>query len=124
MAGSGNPDEALTYAGRFASMGRHPHSVGVMASAHAIAGRTAEAHALLAELVKRSETEYVAPALIASVHRWLGDYDGMYEWLERGFAIHDWWLARAHVEPWFAGVRNEPRFQELIQRVGVAPVRR
>jgi serine/threonine protein kinase/tetratricopeptide (TPR) repeat protein len=119
----GNPEEALFFANRFASLGRHPHSVGVMASAHAIAGRTNEARALLAELVKRSETEYVAPILMASVHRWLGEYDAMYEWLERSLAVHDWWLGRIHVEPWFRDLRNEPRFQAIVQRVGVAPAR-
>ena len=118
----GHPEEALVYAGRFASLGRHPHSVGVMAAAHAVAGRETEARALLAEIVTRSATEYVAPVLVASVHRWLGEYEQMYEWLEKAIAVRDWWLGRIHLEPWFQAVRHEPRFQSVVERVGVAPV--
>jgi len=118
----GRPDDALRYAERFASLGRHPHSVGVMASAHAIAGRLDEARRLLDEIVTRSRTEYVAPVLVASVYRWLGEYDQMFAWLERGMEVRDWWLARLHMEPWFLGVRDEPRFQDIVRRVGVAPV--
>jgi serine/threonine-protein kinase len=120
----GRGDEALKYAERFASLGRHPHSVGVMASAHAIMGRTNQARELLDEIVKRSASEYVAPVLVASVHRWLGEFDAMYEWLERGIAVRDWWLGRLHVEPWFRDLRHEPRFQSIVARVGVAPAHR
>ena len=119
----GRSDAALVYANRFASLGRHPHAVGVMASAHAIAGRLDEARALLDEIVRRSSTEYVAPVLVASVHRWLGDHDAMYEWLERAIAVRDWWLGRIHVEPWFREFREEARFKAIVTRVGVAPHR-
>jgi eukaryotic-like serine/threonine-protein kinase len=116
----GRPDDALRFAERFASLGRHPHSVGVMASAHAVAGRTDEARRLLDEIVRRSETEYVAPVLIASVHRWLGEHDAMYEWLERAIDARDWWLGRLQIEPWFTEFRNDARFKSILARVGIA----
>jgi serine/threonine-protein kinase len=117
----GRADRALAFASRFASLGRHPHAVGLMACAHAIAGRVDEARALVAELETRRSTEYVAPVLIASVYRWLGEHERLYEWLGRAVDERDWWLGRLHVEPWFVDLRHDPRLQAVIARVGVAP---
>jgi hypothetical protein len=116
----GRPERALAFASRFATLGRHPHAVGLMAAAHAIAGRMDEARTLVAELEARRAAEYVSPVLVASAYRWLGDGDRLYEWLRRAVDERDWWLGRLHVEPWFLDLHGDPRFQEVVARVGVA----
>ena len=74
------------------------------------------------EILRRRTTEYVAPTLIASVYRWLGDKDAMYQWLETAIDERDWWLGRLPFELWTKEIRSEPRYASVIGRVGLLPM--
>jgi hypothetical protein len=49
----------------------------------------------------------------------LGDADRAFEWLQKAFEARDWQMALLKVEPLFDGIRSDPRFAALVERVGL-----
>lgn len=98
---------------------RHVWGVANLACAHARAGNTAGARALLAELQERADGELVPAIAMAFTHAALGDIDAGIAALERSVAAGDYWLLAVDVEPLLAPLRADARFD-----VVVAPVRR
>lgn len=83
-------------------------------------GREADARALLAELEERAATDptICAPA-IATLHLHLGDHDRFYQWLNRGLDARDPYALALGVENLWDPARHEPRYQDLLRRVGL-----
>jgi len=88
-----------------------------LANALAVAGRTDEVRAMLAELSRRRAESYVSPWTLASIHAGLGDTGESLDWLERAFEERDPALAWLKVHPRFDALRAEPRFQALLARL-------
>jgi hypothetical protein len=49
----------------------------------------------------------------------LGDKDRAFEWLEEAFKAQDLWMEWIKVDPAFDGMRPDPRFADLLRRVGL-----
>jgi serine/threonine-protein kinase len=49
----------------------------------------------------------------------IGDKQCAFEWLEKGFQERDDLMINLKVEPVFDGLREDPRFQALVRRVGI-----
>jgi serine/threonine-protein kinase len=81
------------------------------------AGRKANAEAILAELLDRAKKEAVPALAIATIYYALGERDAMFEWLERAYNARDFWLIMLPVDPGFAELRRDARFEELMGRV-------
>ena len=81
------------------------------------AGRRSEADALL----KRLETtkDYVSPAELACLYSGLDQKEQALSALERAYAAHDLQMQFLGVAPYYDPLRSEPRFQELIRKVGL-----
>jgi serine/threonine-protein kinase len=88
--------------------------------AYALAGRQDEARKVLAELRKTSAETYVSSLDIAIIHAALGEIDPAFEWLERAYEERADHLAYLKVNPRLAALHSEPRFQELLRRLGLA----
>jgi eukaryotic-like serine/threonine-protein kinase len=91
----------------------------LLGHAHAVAGQEAEARRILAELRERRDRgEYVAPTEFAAIHLGLGEREAALDWLERHEADRG---ARIFlkIDPMFAPLRTEPRFQLLLRRLGL-----
>lgn len=89
-------------------------------AAHALAGRTDQARAMLAELMTESASRYVSAYDIATIHVALGDTPQALTWLEQAVeeaAPLTWGMK---VDPALAPLRAELRFQALLQRIGAA----
>jgi eukaryotic-like serine/threonine-protein kinase len=69
----------------------------------------------LQELSKR---EYVSPYEVAQVYARLGDREQVFGWLEKAFAERDSRIVALKVEPAFEHLRTDPRFQDLVKRIG------
>lgn len=65
---------------------------------------------------KRTE----AGMLFAPIYAALGEYEQALDWLEKAYEDHSSPLAWLKVDPWFDGLRDDPRFAELLRRVGLA----
>jgi predicted Zn-dependent protease len=98
---------------------RSPAVIGVLVRAYVHAGRRADAIRLLGELNKRRETGYVSSAAFVNAYLGLGDKEQAFAWLERAYQENSAILQFLKVHPHFDPLRNDPRFADLIRRVGL-----
>lgn len=91
-----------------------------LACALAKSGKQAEAWGLLEELLKLSTERYVPPYHIALVYNALGAREQTLVFLERGYSERDPKMVFLKVEPKWNNLRSDPRFQDLMRRVGFA----
>jgi serine/threonine protein kinase/tetratricopeptide (TPR) repeat protein len=81
-------------------------------------GRAADARKVIADLQEQSTKGYVAPSNFAKVYIGLGDKDQAFAWLEKGYQQRDFWLTFLRGDPIFDSLRSDPRFQDLLHRIG------
>lgn len=84
-------------------------------------GRVREARAVLARMDSLSPTEYVTPYAVALIHAALGDRDSAFLWLDRSVAERAHWLVWLNRDLRWQPLRADPRFSELVRRVGLPP---
>ena len=89
-----------------------------LAHAYAVAGRRDEARAILGEIEERSKNAYVPSYFSALVYAGLGDADRAFERLERAYQERSTVLAYLQLDPRLANLRGDPRFSDLLRRVG------
>ncbi len=100
--------------------GRHQWSVGDLFAEYAAQGRWDEANLLIEELRERSEREYVQPVWWVLGEALLGNLDAAFEALELAYAERDAILACAKYWPRFDLLRDDPRWDEFLQKMGLA----
>lgn len=83
-------------------------------------GKRAEALKALEELKAMSKKTYVSPGYVGIAYQALGDSDAEFAWLAKGYDERAEWLLWLTVDPLFDSQRNDPRFRDLVRRVGVA----
>jgi tetratricopeptide (TPR) repeat protein len=83
------------------------------------AGRTKEARQILDDLTELAKQKYVAPYFFAGIHIGLGENHRAIEYLEKSYEEHCHWLIYPHIDPSMDGLRNNPRFHDLLRRVGL-----
>lgn len=99
-----------------------PESVDALAflgHAQAVAGDAGAAEEVLAELDERAEDRYVSAGHRAVIHAGLGRADAALDWLDRAYEERYAWLVFLRVDPVYDALRGEPRFVELLERIGV-----
>ena len=99
--------------------GRVQLAVTSLAHAFALAGKQVEAEKLLAELRERSASEYVSSYLIAEIYVALGDKEAAFKLLDKAYNERSIDLVLAKVDPRLDPLRDDPRFADLIKRVGL-----
>ena len=100
-------------------MHRGPGALELLATAHARAGHRAEALRLIDELKKGRETGYVQATSFINPNLALGNYDEAFVWFERAYQGREGILQWLRVHPFFDPVRDDPRFKDLLRRVGL-----
>ncbi|HTF66105.1 MAG TPA: protein kinase, partial [Edaphobacter sp.] len=83
------------------------------------AGRAEEALQMLGDLTELAKKKYVAPYFLAGIHIGLGENERAIECLEKSYEEHSHWLIYLHLDPSMDGLRDNPRFQDLLQRIGL-----
>ena len=66
-----------------------------------------------------AKSGYAPPVLVAEACVRVGDKNCAFAWLERGFLERDDLMINLRVEPVFYGLHSDPRFLDLIRRVGI-----
>ena len=59
---------------------------------------------------------------LAGIYATLGRKDEAFDWLEKDFAIHSPDLANLRDEPSLAPLHSDPRFKDLVRRMGFPPL--
>jgi TolB-like protein/Tfp pilus assembly protein PilF len=100
--------------------GGNASTLGQLGRVYALAGRTAEAKQLLAQLEARSRLGYVPPSSIAMILRGLGDLEKGLEWWERGVEEHDLvLLSSLRTEPSYGPLRSHPAYKALLRKMNL-----
>ena len=86
--------------------------------ARARSGDRAGAQDLLDELLATSQSRYVAPYGVALIYNALGDKDQALAWLERGYQAGDHKMNLLKVDPKWRNLHGDPRFEDLVRRIG------
>jgi serine/threonine-protein kinase len=90
-----------------------------LAHSYGKAGRKNEARQILDDLINLAKCKYVAPHFFAGIHIGLGENDRALDYLEKSYEDHSHWLIYLHIDPTMDDLRSEPRFQDLLKRVGL-----
>jgi TolB-like protein/DNA-binding winged helix-turn-helix (wHTH) protein/Flp pilus assembly protein TadD len=88
--------------------------------AYAVSGRKDEARTLLAELDNLAKRRYVSLGYKAFIYAGLGDNEHAMQWLESAYRERPGWIVYLNVDPRFDRLRSDPRFQQLVRRVGLS----
>ena len=103
----------------FLKLGDAPHALGHVGNAYARQGSTAEARAILPKLKEHIQKTGIGRYEIALVYAGLKENDNAFEWLEKAFQARDKGLTYLKIDPCLDPLRSDPRFQDLIKRVGI-----
>ena len=88
--------------------------------AHAKSGRRREAEQYLDRLGELAKTRYVRTSYVASIYVALGEKDKAFAELEKSFEDKDYFLPRIKLDPFMDPLRADPRFNDLLKRMGLA----
>jgi serine/threonine protein kinase/TolB-like protein/Flp pilus assembly protein TadD len=87
--------------------------------AYAMSGKRDDALAILNKL--KTTKEHVSPAELAILYAGLGDKEVAFQSLERAYSAHDPQMQYLKVLPHYDPLRSDPRFTDLMRRVGLTP---
>ena len=90
-----------------------------VAHARALSGDTAGARKNLGDIEQDSNHEYVSPWWIAMVYPDLGDKEKAFFWLDKAYRGREHDLVFSKVWPMFDSLRMDPRYKDLMRRVGL-----
>jgi TolB-like protein/DNA-binding winged helix-turn-helix (wHTH) protein len=120
LIAKGQPEEAIPVLEKAVSVSdSSPGAIGVLVRAYANAGRRNDALRLLDELKKRREKGYVPAGAFVNAYLGLDDREQVFVWLERAYQEQSNILQFVKIHPYFDPIRNDPRFMDLIRRVGL-----
>jgi tetratricopeptide (TPR) repeat protein len=99
--------------------GEDPDISPELAYVEAFRGNTATARRILQRLLAISQKEPIAPHHFALLYAGLGKTDEAITELEKAYRQHSPMMFWLKVDPRFDRLRPDPRFQELMRRVGL-----
>jgi eukaryotic-like serine/threonine-protein kinase len=99
--------------------GGSPLMSAALAQSLATAGKRDEAIRILDDLRALAGQKYIAPYFFAGIHAGLGEDDRALEYLEKSYEERSHWLIYLHIDPGMDALRSNPRFEDLLRRVGL-----
>ena len=116
----GDAEAALDWFQRGQSLDTAVRSYDAMiVRALAALGRREEAAEILSRLESESRQQYVRAEYLAMGHAALGEFDAAFAALERAYQARSAGLIYLHLDPGYGPLRGDPRFEELVQRIGL-----
>lgn len=100
--------------------GGAPRYIAGLACAYARAGKKLEAQKRVEELKELRKRRFVDPMSLAIIYVALGDNDQAFAWLDRAVEDNSAQLIWLKAAPLFDLIRSDPRFNDLLRRVGLA----
>ena len=92
---------------------------GFLGYAYAVSGDRVKASQALRDLEELAKTQYVSPTAFVTIYLGLGEKEKTLDWLEKAYEEQDsacWYLK---IDQLYDSVRNEPRFQAILKKVGL-----
>ena len=98
---------------------RYPIILSTLGHAYGLSGRKNEARQILRELLEIRKHKYINPHSVALVYVGLGEREQAFEWLERAYQDRSYSMVFLKVNTELDPLRNDPRFVDLLRRVGL-----
>lgn len=92
---------------------------GPLGYSYAKSGRRSDAEKILKDLKAESQRKYVSGYFVSWVCIGLGKNDEAIQWLERAYQQKDYQLTWMGAEPLLDPLRSDPRFRDLLRRLGL-----
>jgi len=117
----GDSEKALEAADKIGQLDESlvaPLILALRAQIYAMAGQRNEAERLLVELLEIIKEHYACTYEVAMVYVTLGKYDQAFEQFEQALRDASDCLVFTKVDPRFEGLRDDPRYRELLKKAG------
>ena len=114
----GRFDEAIASIQKARELSKDPLADMALGHVYAISGRTAEATKIAVDLEDKVRKKEVSPFLPAVVYAGLNEKDKAFYWLERAYQERSNWLTLIKVGRRLKNLHSDPRFDDLLKRVG------
>jgi len=101
--------------------GGAPGALSALGYTYGLSGKRAKALKILQQLTLLSRRRYVPPYDIARVYVGLGEKDRAFDWLEKAVANRSIALPELRYQKELDSIRSDPRYSELIRRIGLPP---
>jgi eukaryotic-like serine/threonine-protein kinase len=82
-------------------------------------GRRREALDIIAQFKRLSESRYIDGYVVASIYAGLGDNNHAFDWLNKAFEERSASMSFFKVDPFFDSLHSDPRYAELLRRIGL-----
>ena len=116
----GELDEALMWFRRAQALEKSVRSYDAnIVRALAALGQQEEAEAIMTRLEEASRQQYMRSEVLAMGHAAIGDFDRAFSALERAYQARSSGLIYLHLDPGFLPLRPDPRFADLVRRIGL-----
>jgi TolB-like protein/Tfp pilus assembly protein PilF len=97
-----------------------PWTWATLAYVYGRAGQPVQAHRALVKLEELNRHQQLDPGPFLGAYLGMGDKELAFAWLEKAYLQHSNVLAALKVEPCYDFLRGDPRFLDLMRRVGLA----
>jgi len=91
----------------------------VLGLAYATGGQMGDAQRMMESFKTAAKKRYIPPTYFGMLFAGLGDKDQAFKWLEKALSERADGLTWLTVEPMLDGLRDDPRFHNLVRRVGL-----
>jgi hypothetical protein len=96
-----------------------PRLIGTLAIAHHHLGNSERTNTLISQLNQLLDTQANSPSFyLAMIYAQLGEINLAFEWLDKAYQDHDVEMYWLKVEPPFEPLHHDPRWQEMLDKVG------
>ena len=115
----GDHDEAIAILESLKQQLPTSQMLGQLGAEYALTGRRTDALKTIAAINELSKQQYVSPYDLAVVYNTMGDKEQALIWLEKAREDQSEWMSFLRFDYRFDGLRSDPRFTDLLRRVGL-----
>ena len=116
----GMVEEAIAELNRATTLAKHmTWAIGALGHAYGVSGQKSQAQRVLDQLKELSKQRYVSPSDIAVVQVGLGEKDQAVASLQKAYQERSWYMVLLKLDPRLDSLQSDPRFQDLVRKVGL-----
>ncbi|HEX8176197.1 MAG TPA: protein kinase [Pyrinomonadaceae bacterium] len=115
----GSYSEAIAEYQKARALNSDPRVLALLGHAYAASGNRDEAMKVLNQLKEIEKQQYIPAYHFVILYAGLGDRDSAFEWLEKTYRDRTSRMTILQVDPYLDPLRSDPRFAEIVQRVGL-----
>ncbi len=118
-AENGRYAEAVTEAQSATRLDDSPFLLALLAQVHALSGNKSQAMRVLEDLEQLTKKRYVCSYEVATAYVLLKEKDRAFRWFDKAVEDRSDCMVVLAVDPRLDSLRSDPRFQDLLRRVGL-----